>query len=188
MLTQLVDNKRTNINTTHSYLDLYQQLLQHQQHSAVQVLELGNIQLGGDILLWYQFFHNATITGIDTMSRHQLPTDLLNNDRIHVYPETDPYDRMVPTYFNNIGTKFDIIIDNGSHSFENMVRFIMLYLPLLNDSGTLIIQNIPQLEWCGTFELIVPMQFQQCIRIYDRRSIKGQFDDIIFVVDKNLQT
>ena len=48
MLSALVDDTRTDKNTVHSYLDLYQELLSSRKNSAKSVLEVG-IHLGGSI-------------------------------------------------------------------------------------------------------------------------------------------
>ena len=44
-LQQLVDNSRTDKNTTHSYLGLYEELLQTKKYTAKNVLEIGNWNL-----------------------------------------------------------------------------------------------------------------------------------------------
>ena len=59
-LISLVDNSRTDKNTVHAYLDLYQKLLENKKNSAKNILEVG-IGGGGSIQLWYDFFLNANI-------------------------------------------------------------------------------------------------------------------------------
>ena len=53
-LETLVDNSRTDKNTRHSYLPLYQELLIKKKETATNVLEVG-IQMGGSIKLWSDF-------------------------------------------------------------------------------------------------------------------------------------
>lgn len=183
-LINIVDNQRTNINTTHSYLELYQQILQPRQLTTINVLLVGFQHTPGNVLLWYNFFPNATISAFDHMYRYQLPADLIGNDRINAYPETDAYSRHVANHLEHSGVLFDLIIDNGPRNFECIIRFILIYFPLLSNDGVLIIENIPLLEWCDTFELMIPMQFRNCVHVYDRRNIRHQFDDIVLIVDK----
>ena len=45
-LLEIVDNSRTDKTTNHSYLPLYQKLLENKKETALNVLEVG-IQLGG---------------------------------------------------------------------------------------------------------------------------------------------
>ena len=60
MLTNIVDNSRTDKNTVHSYLQLYQKLLIEKKDTATNVLEVG-IYNRGSIKLWSDFFTNATV-------------------------------------------------------------------------------------------------------------------------------
>ena len=75
MLSALVDDTRTDKNTVHSYLDLYQELLSSRKNSAKSVLEVG-IHLGGSIKLWYDFFPNATIHALDILHLNEIADDL----------------------------------------------------------------------------------------------------------------
>ncbi len=64
-LEQIVDNTRTDKNTTHSYLLLYESLSKNKKETAQNILEIG-IQNGGSIKLWRDYFLNVTIYGLDT--------------------------------------------------------------------------------------------------------------------------
>jgi hypothetical protein len=65
-LSDIVNNFRTDKNTTHSYLSLYQFLMFSIQHSAKHVLEIGIGDLslgntnGGSIKLWHDFLQMRT--------------------------------------------------------------------------------------------------------------------------------
>jgi hypothetical protein len=50
-LIDLIDNSKTDKNTVHSYIELYEKLLCSQKESAKNVLEVG-IYNGGSIKLW----------------------------------------------------------------------------------------------------------------------------------------
>ena len=54
-LESIVDNSRTDKNTIHSYLPLYQKLFGSKQETAKSILEIG-IWNGGSIKLWHDFF------------------------------------------------------------------------------------------------------------------------------------
>jgi hypothetical protein len=72
-LIDLVDNSRTDKNTVHSYLNLYQEIFDKKRTTAKNVLEIGigvptpDITDGGSIKLWHDFFTNATVYGLDIM-------------------------------------------------------------------------------------------------------------------------
>lgn len=53
-LVEIIDNSRTDKNTVHSYLPLYQKLLINKKETANNILEIG-IQHGGSIKLWNDF-------------------------------------------------------------------------------------------------------------------------------------
>ena len=63
MLTDLVDNRYTDKNTTHSYLPLYDELLKSRKETARAVLEVG-VYHGGSIALWHRYFTNAVVHGL----------------------------------------------------------------------------------------------------------------------------
>jgi len=65
-LEEIADNSRTDKNTLHSYLPLYQQLLESKKETAKNILEIG-IYNGGSIKLWNDFLKNANIHGLDIM-------------------------------------------------------------------------------------------------------------------------
>ena len=81
MLSSIVDNSRTDKNTTHSYLDLYDTLLSNKRNSAKHVLEVG-IYNGGSIKLWYDYFPNASIHALDIRDINTVWDVLKNNNRI----------------------------------------------------------------------------------------------------------
>jgi len=93
-LEQLADHSRTDKNTVHSYLPLYQNLLISRKESAKNVLEIG-IWNGGSIKLWNDFFPNATVYGLDILSPNKVWDGIKNNDKIKLYTSTDAYN----TYF-----------------------------------------------------------------------------------------
>jgi hypothetical protein len=70
-LEQLVDNSKTDKNTRHSYLSLYEELLKSKKETAKNILEIGigssdqGITNGGSIKLWHDYFTNATVYGLD---------------------------------------------------------------------------------------------------------------------------
>jgi hypothetical protein len=79
------------------------------------------------------------------------------------------------------------MIDDGPHSLESMVSFIKLYFPLLADDGIMIIEDIPEYHWINTLTNAVPETSKKYIEVYDRRQIKGRYDDILFVINKSKQ-
>jgi hypothetical protein len=187
MLSALADNSRTDKNTAHSYLDLYQSLLAPKKHSAKIVLEVG-IHRGGSTKLWYDFFPNATVHALDILDSNEIPDDLKNKDRIVLHTSTNAYDE---TFFKKTfldkNIKCDFMLDDGPHTLESMKEFIRLYSQLMTDDGILIIEDVQSIEWLPQLTEIVPEHLKKYIKTYDLRNNKGRYDDIVFTINKQIE-
>lgn len=184
-LEEIVDNSKTDKNTDHSYLPLYQTLLINKKESAKNILEIG-ICNGGSIKLWNDFFQNATIYAIDIMNIDDVWDEIKNNDKIILYTSNDAYDiNFFMTNFFKYNIKYDVIIDDGPHTLESMKTFINLYTHVMTDDGILIIEDVQSLEWIDILKNEVSDYLKPYIHIYDLRSIKNRYDDIVFTIDKS---
>lgn len=189
-LEELVDNSRTDKNTTHSYLPLYQKLLISKKETAKNVLEVGigdfGPKNGGSIKLWRNFFTNATIYALDTLPINRVLDELLNDDRIILYTSTDAYNEpFFITHFLNKNIKCDFMLDDGPHTLESMKQFIKLYSQIMTDDGILIIEDIQSWDWIDILKNEVPEKLKQFIKVYDLRKNKNRYDDIVFTIDKS---
>jgi hypothetical protein len=182
-LIDLVDNSRTDKDTVHSYLPLYQRLLHKKKTTAKRVLEVG-IEGGGSLKLWSDFFPNATVYGIDFMNRREL-WEGVKKENIILHTSTNAYDELlVKTYFSDKHIIFDVLLDNGPHTLESMKKFIQLYSPLMTEDGILIIEDVQCIDWIDVLQQEVPDKLKQYVQVYDLRPIKNRYDDIIFTIDK----
>lgn len=180
----LVNNSKTDKNTLHSYLDLYQQVLENKREIAKNILEVG-ISKGGSIKLWHDFFINADVYGLDIMPKSEVWEEIKDKQRIHLYTETDAYnDDFVQSEFVDKNLKFDFILDDGPHTLESMLKFIELYTPLLTENGVLIIEDVQSPLWIKELVKKVPNYLKQYIKVHDLRSNKNRYDDIVFMIDK----
>ncbi len=188
-LEDLVDNSKTDKNTIHSYLHLYNELLTKKRFTAKNVLEVGigdfNEKNGGSIKLWRDYFTNATIYGLDILPINRVIDELLNDPRVILYTSTDAYNE---DFFNknflNKNIKCDFMLDDGPHTLESMVQFIKLYSQIMTDDGILIVEDVKSLDWIEKLKNEVPVHLKQFIKVYDLRSNKNRFDDIVFTIDK----
>jgi hypothetical protein len=179
----LIDNTRTDKNTTHTYLDSYQRMLQHKKQTATNILEVG-ICAGGSIKLWHDYFTNAVIHGIDTMVKKDVWTQIIDKERIKLYLETDAYnEEFFKKTFLSRGQKFDMVLDDGPHTLISMVKFITLYSQLLKDDGILIVEDIQEYSWLDILTNATPEHLKPFIQIYDLRENKKRYDDILFMID-----
>lgn len=183
-LAELANNFRTDKNTSHSYLPLYQDLLISKKETAKNVLEVG-ISGGGSIKLWKDFFTNATVYGLDIMHIDYVWPQIKNDENIILHTSIDAYDN---DYFNthllNSKVKFDFMLDDGPHTLESMIKFIKLYSQIMTDDGILIIEDVQSFDWLYILVNEVPEDLKQFIKIYDLRPNKNKYDDIVFTIDK----
>jgi hypothetical protein len=190
-LLQLVNNSYTDKNTTHSYLPLYEKLLTNKKITAKNVLEIGigdfGEKNGGSIKLWRDFFTNATIYGIDILPINRVLDELLNDKRVILYTSSDGYNE---TFFNknflDKNIQFDFMLDDGPHTLGSMKQFIKLYSQIMTPDGILIIEDIQSWDWINILKNEVPDNLKEFIKIYDLRSNKNRFDDIVFTIDKSI--
>ena len=184
-LEELADNSRTDKNTLHSYLPLYQQLLINKKETTKNVLEIG-IYNGGSIKLWSDFFTNATVYGLDIMDINNVWDGIKNNDKIKLYTSTDAYDNdFFINNFLNKNIKYDFMLDDGPHTLESMKQFIRLYTNIMAEDGILIIEDVQDWSWINILKNEVPEHLRKFIKTYDLRQNKNRYDDIVFTIDKS---
>ena len=183
-LSDIVNNSRTDKNTTHSYLNLYQSLLINKKETAQNVLEVG-VWAGGSIKMWSDFFVNATVYGLDIIHMDEVWEGIKNNDKIKLYTSTDAYDEVFfNTQFLDKNIKFDFMLDDGPHTIESMKQFIKLYSQVMTDDGILIIEDVQSIEWIEILVNEVPEHLKEYIKVYDLRPNKNRYDDIVFTIDR----
>lgn len=192
-LVDLVNNGLTDKNTTHSYMELYETLLSDKKDTAKYVLEVGigdfQYKNGGSIKLWKEYFTNATIYGLDILPKDRVIDELIHDPRVVLYTSTDAYNEQ---FFNeNIRDKnlqFDFMLDDGPHTLISMKKFIQLYSQVMTDDGILIIEDVQDWAWLDILRAEVPDHLKQYVHVYDLRSNKGRYDDIVFTIDKRKST
>ena len=156
------------------------------------ILEIGigepkqNKENGGSIKLWFDYFPNSTIYGLDILSIDRVMDELLNNDRIILHTSKDAYneDFFIANFlYKNI--KCDFMLDDGPHTLESMKQFIKLYSQIMTDDGILIIEDVQSWDWIDILKNETPEHLKQFIKVYDLRPNKGRYDDIVFTIDKS---
>ena len=189
-LAEIIDNSKTDKNTTHSYLELYDNLLISKKNTAQNVLEIGigdfGEKNGGSIKLWRNYFTNAIIYGLDILPINYVMDELLNDDRIILYTSIDAYNNdFFIEHLLNKNIKFDFMLDDGPHTLESMIQFIKLYSQIMTEDGILIIEDVQDLSWIDILKNEVPAHLKQFIKVYDLRLNKNRYDDIVFTIDRS---
>jgi cephalosporin hydroxylase len=144
---------------SHGFCDLYDKKLNELKESTKNVLEIG-VFFGASILMWRDYFPNATIYGFDTFEGLQgngsrFPDadkffkDWTNNmelqNRIKLYKfdqgkESDLIEFV--KLMKNEGIEFDIIIDDGSHLMLDQQMTLKHLFQLVKKDGYFIIEDV----------------------------------------------
>lgn len=184
MLKQYIDNSRTDKNTTHSYLEVYEPFLSQIRDSAKNVLEIG-INFGGGLDLFHKYFKNATIYGLENQRYEPILDDLKMSTRVHMFHNTDAYTSNCIQMFKNQQIQFDFILDDGPHSIESQLYVVKEYIHLLTEKGILIIEDIQSYDSAQRLVNALPENLRRAAYIIDRRSVKNRYDDVVFIFDKH---
>lgn len=187
MLATFCDDTLTDKNTNHSYVDAYESLFSGKRETATSVLEIGigpYMPNGGSILMWAGYFPNARVHTVDIIPMDTVNPLLIPHPRIHLHVNNNAYHtNFFTNTFLSKSERFDIIVDDGPHTIESMVRFLKLYSQVLKEDGIMVIEDVQNIDWIEILRDCTPEALKPYIQVLDRRSVKGRYDDILFVVD-----
>ena len=138
------------------YVDCFYQRL-FCRRAVGRLLEIGMYR-GESIRLWRQVFPEAEIYGADIQ-----PCPAVANLERVVQLVGDAY---TPGFVKGL-PKFDVIIDDGPHTFASMAFFLQHYLPLLNDGGVMVLEDIIDPAWTPDLLLLIPGSYR--VEVVDMR-------------------
>jgi 23S rRNA U2552 (ribose-2'-O)-methylase RlmE/FtsJ len=98
-----------------------------------------NYKPGSSLRVWKDYFKNAEIYGADLDK-----TILFNNeDKIHTFYVDQLDSGSIKKMWDNIGkTNFDIIIDDGLHTYDANLNFFLNSFDKLKKNGIYIIEDV----------------------------------------------
>lgn len=170
----------TDKDTTHSYLEIYDDLFSKYRDKEVSMLEIGN-NGGASIRLWNDYFENLQVTGVEINAPPELIQLNTECDNVDIHMLTDAYN--VATVQSFADKSFDIIIDDGSHLPQHQAFAARFWTHLLKDGGLFVIEDIQNLEYVPHIIDAFPENLKDKAILVDRRHIKDRFDDIMIVVE-----
>jgi len=184
--TEYLTIERSDKETIHSYLDTYENLFNNKRYNVMNLLEIG-IYKGRSIQLWRDYFYNADIYGVDINDISVINNKYILNDKnIKLFTNTDAYSyEFITKNFIDKNIKFDILIHDGSQTLISHISFLVKYIGLMAENGILIIESIQNINDIHILKSFVPFELEKYIEIYDLRSKKNSYDDILFVINKN---
>ena len=119
------------------YDHFYENQLKPFTKTPINILEIG-IRGGGSIKIWKEYFHpDSNVYGgeIENFS----PIENTTCYKIDMYSQK-ALDLFQDSYF-------DIIIDDGMHTYESFVYVIEKYYSKIKDGGILIVEDVIDPEW-----------------------------------------
>jgi len=143
-ISELLLNGSTDKNTTHQYGVVYDLVFNSQYlklNRPLKVLEIGISLFGeGSVGPFSNIPYVEKYIGID----NQIYTGILPNDKVTLYagPEYNAYTEGMLNLIKDKEGLFDIIIDDGPHSWESQDWFFKNYYSLLNPGGVLVCEDI----------------------------------------------
>jgi len=167
----------TDKHNTHDYvMGFYDQEFEKYQDKEIDILEIG-IEYGASLALWSKYFTKANIVGLDIDDQVIEKYSKLDRVRIAIC------DAYLPEVANQLG-EYDIIIDDGPHTLDTMLKCIELYLPKVKTAGVLVIEDVQDTAWFASLTEATPEEYKNNIECFDLRIKHDRYDDLMFVVRK----
>lgn len=167
----------------HSYSPAYYELLKDIKYTAKNVLEIGigtvplmegvgiaNYVPGASIKGWRDFFPNATVYAVDIeesvmFTENRIVTDVVDQSSVD----------SIRKFTSKVDTKFDFIIDDGSHLINHQIISAYELVNNLKDDGIYIIEDI-HVKYLPIYE---EMEFPGLQKIYTHLGTGDAWDNFI---------
>jgi len=120
----------------HGYTEIYFNLLNEKRDKVRKVMEIG-IHKGGSLRMWRDFFPLAEVYGLD--NHREL---LFEADRIKCVYADQQEEATLLESLKELGTDFDLIVDDASHVMENQLLSFKIFFPLIKVGGIYAIEDV----------------------------------------------
>jgi len=176
----------------HTYTPHYHKLFEKTRNEIKDCLEIGignkrlmspltrkSYKPGASLRMWRDYFLNAQIIGADILEEV-----LFNEDRITTHLLDQSNIDSLENLIKIIGKDVDIIIDDGSHIQEHIIKSFSILWKIIKPNGMYIIEDINNSFFDRIMKLNIEYNFldAECIVAY-----KGHFIDDNFIVFKKLE-
>lgn len=138
-LTELAIKYKTDKWGKHTYTPYYYNLLNERRHIIKKVIEIGTAE-GASLFMWRDFFPNATIYGAEIDPARVALMD--GQERIKVIQCDQTSEKDLKKVVAHTGTDVDLIIDDGSHVFEDQMFSCKTLVPMFQKHLIYIIEDI----------------------------------------------
>ena len=146
-LIRLAQKHRVDKWGSHWYAQHYHHHFKHLRYQRINLLEIGvggyaNPAAGGDSLrMWEEYFPQATVYGVDIHDKR-----LHERGRIKIRRGSQADEEFLHTLCQEAGS-FDIIIDDGSHVNDHVIKSFNVLFPVLSPHGIYTVEDIQTSYW-----------------------------------------
>jgi hypothetical protein len=120
----------------HDYLKRYNFYFRQKRETVKKILEIG-VDRGESLKTWSKYFPNATVYGLDIDERAKK----YENEKIKIIiADQNNEDDLRKIY--NQHNDFDIIVDDGSHKYEHIIKSFIHLFPILKNSGVYVVEDV----------------------------------------------
>ena len=170
----------TDKGSVHSYIDVYEILLEPYRNTAKAMLEIGVFK-GNSLRMWNEYF-SCPVYGIDCdITPHGGMADLtemIDSGQFNISIFDASNEALVKQHFE--GKLFDVIIEDANHQLEQQVQLYHIWKKYLTTDGIYIIEDVEDIDKSrSTFENIDP---EKTVIVMDRRHLKNRFDDVLIII------
>lgn len=125
----------------HRYDRVYEPALANLWDAPFRMLEVGVFK-GASLQAWVEYFPNASFVGIDIFERVDIPNiPILNHPRVS-WVQCDSTEPVSGEFKNLAGRGFDVIIDDGLHTFDAQRQTFENLIPFLKEGGVYFIEDV----------------------------------------------
>jgi hypothetical protein len=167
----------------HNYTPCYFSLFEGKRYDRNNILEIGLGYVGydetyGNIMqhmknenyvpgashrMWEEFFPNSLIYGLDINEKILFNTERIKTFRANQYHKED-----LDLFMKAIGseTKFDIIIDDGSHVPEHQIFTMLYFLDKINqETGIYVIEDVTE-KFYKNLDMYLTSEVRERVKSY----------------------
>ena len=135
-LDSLADGKTDKCKQAHGFTDFYEQLLLPMKDTAEKVCEIG-IASGGSIVVWQEYFKNATVYAIDIEDYSKM-----NSARVKTFVADQANRKLLQSFIRKYKSDYDFILDDGGHSMEQQQVSLGFFFKHVKPGGYYIIEDV----------------------------------------------
>lgn len=165
--------------TVHSYVDVYEKILEPYRHIAKNILEIG-LMSGESLRVWTEYFDGA-VYGMDCdlqpiSGQADLTQAIADGLNIKIGDASHPL--VIQNFFWDV--KFDVVIEDANHDLGQQLQIYKTLKPYLSENAIYIIEDVQDID--GTRQIFENLDKEKNVEIIDRRHINNRYDDVLVII------